>query len=472
MGRVAIVTVSDGRPGVYAGLEDFALGSQARLARALRSRGHTVQEAAAIVGSNEAAVNAGRVGAAGRPDLTIVNIPVWSFPNFTMLVAGATIGPLALFSNVDPAYPGMVGMLAAGGALDQIGRVHARAWGDVEEAATLDRLDELVRAGHAAARLSGSTFGRIGGRPMGMNTAVAPTDQWLREFGIDVEEIDQLELVRRAGLVEEERVRGARDWLERTVAAVHYDGRQLTEELLERQIRLYHAMRELIAERHLDFCGIKAQPELTDHFCTADIAEAFLNDPYDWEGAKPVTVCATEADMDGALTMLVLHSLSGTPALFADMRHYHQELEVWDLCNSGQHATWFAARSDDAAENLDRVHLYPQGFYFPAGGAAVHHLAAPGEMTFARMSRLDGAYRMQVLSGELRRHDAQTDERLMRASTYEWPHAFAHFSASPEEILGRYGSNHIHAVPGQHTRALRDVCAFLGIAFDGFAARQ
>ena len=51
--------------------------------------------------------------------------------------------------------------------------------------------------------------------------------------------------------------------------------------------------------------------------------------------------------------------------------------DVWDLCNSGQHATWFAARSDDPAENLRHVHLYPEDFYFPAGGASVHHLAAP-----------------------------------------------------------------------------------------------
>ena len=83
-----------------------------------------------------------------------------------------------------------------------------------------------------------------------------------------------------------------------------------------------------------------------------DVTEAFLNDPYDWEGPKTDPVCATEADMDGALTMQILKQLSGTPVLFADVRHYHADLDIWDLCNSGQHATWFAARSDDPAENM------------------------------------------------------------------------------------------------------------------------
>ena len=198
------------------------------------------------------------------------------------------------------------------------------------------------------------------------------------------------------------RVRAAREWLEEHAAGVHYDGDRLTPELLERQIRSYYAMRELIDEWSLDFSGIKAQPELTDHFATMDITEAFLNDPYDWDGPKATHVCATEADMDAALTMQILRSFRRVPVLFADMRYYHADLGIWDLCNSGQHATWFAARCDDPAENLRHVHLYPEEFFFPAGGASVHHLAAPGDFTFARLTRLGGRYRMQVMRGALR----------------------------------------------------------------------
>jgi L-fucose/D-arabinose isomerase len=177
-------------------------------------------------------------------------------------------------------------------------------------------------------------------------------------------------------------------------------------------------MRELIDEWKLDFSGIKGQPELTTHFATMDVTEAFLNDPYDWDGAKETHVCATEADMDAALTMQVLKGLSHTPVLFADVRHYHSEQDVWDLCNSGQHATWFAARSDDPAENMRHVHLYPEGFYFKAGGASIHHLAAPGDFTFARLTRLKGRYRMQVLRGTFEQFDDALNENLMRQSDY------------------------------------------------------
>jgi L-fucose isomerase len=466
--RVGILTVSDGRPTVYAEIEEFATSTQERLAGMLRELGHEVHTGERVVGASEVAVAEARRLAAWRPDLAVINIPVWAFPHFTMLAARELPGPLLLFSSLDPKYPGMVGMLAAGGGLDQIGRVHARAWGEAGDSEAVARVDANARGAMAVRRLEGSTFGRIGGRPMGMYTAVANTDQWIDKFGVDVEEIDQWELVRRSERADPARVRAGREWLERHAAGVHYDGRQLTPELLERQIRSYYAMRELIDEKALDFSGIKAQPELTDNFATMDVTEAFLNDPYDWEGPKAVHVCATEADMDGALTMQLLHTISGTPVLFADVRHYHADRGIWDLCNSGQHATWFAERSDDPAENMGGVHLYPESFYFPAGGASIHHLAAQGELTFARLTRLDGRYRMQVLAGTFERYESAVNERLMRASSYEWPHAFARFAAPAEDILSRYGSNHIHAVPGDRVAELRAVCRYLDIDFDGF----
>ena len=46
----------------------------------------------------------------------------------------------------------------------------------------------------------------------------------------------------------------------------------------------------------------------------------------------------------------------------------------------------------------------------------------------------------------------------MHASTYAWPHAFAQINTTVDEFLSRYGSNHIHAVPGDHIGSLREVC--------------
>ncbi|GAB0103801.1 L-fucose/L-arabinose isomerase family protein [Nocardia sp. JMUB6875] len=468
MARIGVISLSDGRDYVHGGIVGFIRTAEDRLVTELTAAGHTVIRGREPIGGNDAAVAVARKVAAAGVDLTVLHYAVWAFPHFTMLAAGALPGPLLLLSNIDPVQPGMVGMLAAGGALDQIGREHARLWGDPADPELIAAIGERAVAAAAVASLRGSTFGRIGGRPMGMNTAVANTDQWQRVFGIDVEEIDQWEIVRRAELADAGEAKAAREWLERNAAGVHYDGRKLTPELLERQIRSYLAMRDLIAEWHLDFSGIKGQPELTQYFATMDITEAFLNDPYDWNGPKQPHICATEADMDGALTMRLLHGITGTPVLFADVRHYHADRDIWDLCNSGQHATWFAARSDDPAENLSRVHLYPEVFFFPAGGASVHHLAAPGQMTFARLTRRNGSYRMQLMLGEFETYDDATNESLMKQSTWEWPHAFTRLDADAGDFLSRFGANHIHAVPGDHRATVRAACGLLGVTLDEF----
>lgn len=465
MARIGVVSLSDGRDYVHSGIADFIRRAEDRLVAALAEAGHDVVRAAVPVSDSTLATSAGREIEAAGVDLTVLHYCVWAFPHFTMLAAGALSGPLVLVADLDPAQPGMVGMLAAGGALDQIGRRHTRLWGDPADVVTT--LGTRARAAAAVAKLRGSTFGRIGGRPMGMNTAVANTDQWQREFGVDVEEIDQWEIVRRAEAADPAEKRKARKWLEQH-ATVRYDGVKLTPDLLERQVGSYLAMRSLIDEWKLDFTGIKGQPELTQHFATMDVAEAFLNDPYDWNGPKETHVCATEADMDGALTMQLMKHVSGTPVLFADVRHYHADRDIWDLCNSGQHATWFAARSEDPAENLARVTLHPEVFFFPAGGASVHHIAAPGEMTLARLTRLDGRYRLQLMLGEFENYDAETTSALEAASTPEWPHAFARLDTPASTFLSRFGANHIHAVPGDRRGELRAVCDLLGMTLDEF----
>ncbi|MGA8117077.1 MAG: L-fucose/L-arabinose isomerase family protein [Actinocatenispora sp.] len=466
MARIGVISISDGRDHVHARNAGFIQSKQDGLVSSLRGAGHEVVVGTDIVATNALATQVARAVAAADVDVTIFYYAVWSFPHFTMLAADATRSPLILVASTDPTEPGLVGMLAAGGALDQIGRRHTRLWGAPDDADLAAKVGVHARAAGAVASLRGSTFGRFGGRPMGMNTAVADTDQWMRQFGIDVEEIDQYELVLRADKADVKEAARAREWIEQHAAGVHYDGKKLTPDLLERQIRSYLAIRDIIAERNIDFSGIKGQPELTEHFATMDVTEAFLNDPYDWNGAKDVHITATEADMDGALTMQLFHKISQTPVLFADVRHYHGDRDIWDLCNSGQHATWFAARSDDPAENLARVNFYPEVFFFPAGGASVAHIAAPGEMTLARLTRNDGRYRMQLMLGQFESYDDETNEALIQQSTPEWPHAFARLDAPGEVFLSKFGANHIHAVPGDRRAEMRAVADLLDVDLD------
>jgi len=462
MATVGILTFSDGRR--YAHEPQVAENRrfEARLRDALRAKGFEVVTGE-LVWSNALAKSEGEKLARAGADCTIFNYAVWAFPQFTVLASRFAPGPFLLFGQVNPAKPGMVAVLAAAGALDQINVPYTRVFGEIEDGEVGRRVEVFVRAASAAKRLRGETYGLFGGRSIGINTAVSNTDQWAEQFGIDVEHIDQWEIVRRAQLVPAARCKKAREWLERHVAKVHYDGKQLTPEKLELQIASYYATREIIDERGLDFLGIKAQPELTEQFVTMDITEAFLNDPYDWDGPHDPIVCSTEADMDAALTMEIFKHLSGTPVLFADVRHYFEDLDLFDLVNSGEHATYFAGRSIDPEVNLPKVELHPEGFYFPAGGASVFHIAHPGEVTLARLSREAGRYRMHILRGEFVRLDPAKERELVQAVQPNWPHAFTRLACPAERFLGAFPTNHIHGVYGDYVRELLHVCEMLKI---------
>ena len=467
--KVGVLDFGDGRSFLQAPLRPVNAEFRDALVRRLEADGMEVVPGGEVIWQNEIAVRNGRRMAAAGVDAVIFNFSVWAWPQYARVAAQFCPQPVVMFATVNPQYPGLVGMLANSGSLDQAGIPFTKCFGDVADGAVFATLKGQLQAVAAARRLRGLTYCLIGGRSLGIDTTVIDPAQWMAEFGIDVDHVDQMELVRRADalLAGDDRPDRALAYLERAVGRIHWTAPdapfRLTRELLRRQIGLYYGALDLIDEFGYDFCGIKGQRELTEHYATADVAEAFLNDPYGPDGTpKPPIVCATEADSDAALTMQIMKLLSGTPVLFADVRHYHADLGVWDLCNSGEHATYFAAASFDPGENLPRVELKPQGFYFPAGGAAVYHVAAPGRVTLARLTRHDRRYRMTIVPAEFVDLGARAHE-VAAVSQDNWPHAFARFDCGVERFIEHFHCNHIHGMYGDWTRELQLVCRNLSI---------
>ena len=467
--RVGVLDFGDGRHFLQGPLEPINRQFRQQLVGRLEADGFDVVTGDEVIWQNDIAVRNGRRMAAEAVDAVVFNFSVWAWPQYARVAAQFCPQPVVMFSNVNPQYPGLVGMLANSGSLDQAGIPFTKSFGDIADDAVFGRLRSQIVAVAAAHRLRGLTYCLIGGRSLGIDTTVIDPAQWLKQFGIDVDHVDQLELVRRAELELKSgnRVGSALEYLKKTVGRIHWTAPdatfRLTEELLRRQLGMYYAALDLIEEFKYDFCGIKGQRELTEHFATADVAEAFLNDPYGPDGtAKPSIVCSTEADSDAALTMQIFKHLAGTPVLFADVRHYHADLGVWDLCNSGEHATYFAGRSNDPVKNLQRTEFRPQGFYFPAGGAAVYHIAAPGRVTLARLTRQDGQYVMTVVPAELVDFGSRNHE-IAAISQDNWPHAFARFDCTVETFIANFHCNHIHGVYGDWVAELEQLCEVLDI---------
>lgn len=462
--KVGLLTMSDGRTYLHEAYEEMNFRYQHRIAEVLEKTGQfEVIEGRRIINSNEAAKEEGRYLAERGAEVTVFNYSIWCYPQYSAVAQNFAPAPYLLFSNLHPSECGMVGMLAAAGTFDQLGIKHKRLWGDIRDQEVAQKVISFLRAAAAVKRLKGLTFGNFGGRPLGMYTAVANTEQWQQKFGIDVESIEQEDIILAGDAVDAKRVDTAFAWLTKHVGKIEYDGKGLTPAKLKTQIRSYYGLRAIIEKRRLDFIGIKAHGDLTDRYCTMDLAEAFLNDPYDFDGPHEPIVAATEADMDGALTMQICKLMSGSPVLFSDVRHYDKENDVWYFSNSGTHATYFAGRSSDPAVNLKKVTLYPETHYYPAGGASVHHFAAGGKFTFARLARKNGAYDLTVVPAELVEFPREKALALGAQATPAWPIAFAKLSVPADRFLSEFPCNHIHGIYGDWIEEWETVADLLDI---------
>ncbi|HUZ81163.1 MAG TPA: hypothetical protein VMU73_02870 [Gaiellaceae bacterium] len=393
---------------------------------------------------------------------------VWNFPYLVwpFLNSAGRDSPVLSLSNNNGEFPGNVGLLATDGALRQAGLRTHRIVGDVDDEETRRSVLDWVRAAEAVTTMRNEVFGLYGGHSMGMETGWFHLVPTMKALGTTTYQIDQLLLVKAMEQVDDAEVERGYSWFQELVGdRILFDGEMLTPETLKTQIRLYVAMRALNEENGFDLCGLKGQRELTEHVTLGDIPEMLMNDPYDWNGPKEPTVCATEADAYAALSMQLLKYVSGgLPTLFMDVRLYHPELDVWDLVNSGNHASWYAALSERPEENLARVRLHPAlKFYFKAGGASVEFDAAPTELTFCRLGLWDDRVYMVICSGRSVELAAAERARLNAMTDPTWPHVHARLDCAYDDFLTVFPSNHVLAVQGDRVRALTWACELAGI---------
>ncbi len=393
----------------------------------------------------------------------VAHTPCWTSPNLVVRGIQRLNLPTIVLTNKSPATHGMVGFLGVGGTLSQIDYPHLRVWEDFDGEAVSDKTLPYFRAATGKARLRGKVFGLFGGRSLGIDTGTFDPLQWKRMFEVDTEHIDQLEIIRRAESVPDKQTTQMMKWLEQNVARVDYGKGELTSEKLAHQVRCYLATKEIIAEKGLDFVAIKCMPDLTTFYVPQCISAALLPGPYDSEGDKEPVMMACEADGDAALTMEILKQVSGgKPVLFMDVSYIDDEAQVFYMPNCGAFCSWYAKRSDNAAENLKHVELRPANR--PGGGAITYFTPAPGPLTFARLYRKSGLYYMAIVVGETVELTKDKYEAFVESrGSHQLPTAFARLDVDIDAFVGEFASNHILAVDGVYMQELQHICTMLDV---------
>jgi len=420
----------------------------------------------------------------------------WAFPQLSLISLLSQFPedtPLNLTCGNSGPKPGVVFTHAASGAISQYGRllhINVGTWPDTGEhpQMTESTADALVDWAYAALTyqiLKGQRVVILGHDSMGMETALAHIIPTRRTFGLEITRLD-MKLVSdmlQKKAYDEKELAALRAWLDEHVGErIELSGADDSARL-DTSLAMYLIVRDLMADVNAVGGGFMSQLEWGSDprglpLPVADIMESLFNSTFDHDGQKAPFPYATEADVQGLLTMLFFTYLTaGHPPLFMDFRKVWEAWEIAQLSdsigmgsvepeavwrkrgfvdgdNSGSASLDWAARPGASVEEIMAGVSLPAADpgYFPGGGNSVTFISPGGiEGIAARLAYSAGPNLFSLIWDEAA--TVALPEKLSHAvcntSTPTWPHTFV---VPKYATMGEYKqyapANHFHMTWG------------------------
>ena len=211
-----------------------------------------------------------------------------------------------------------------------------------------DIKEKLLRFGRAAiavATMRGKSYLQIGSICMGIGGSIIDSDFLESYFGLRVESVDEVEIIRRMseGIYDEAEYKKALAWAKEK-CIIGFDKNpdfvknsdKVKEEQFEFVVKMAIIIKDLMnGNNNLpDGCeeeavghnaiaaGFQGQRQWTDFYPNGDFAEAILNTSFDWNGTREPYILATENDVLNGMGMLFMKLLTNRAQMFADVRTY------------------------------------------------------------------------------------------------------------------------------------------------------
>jgi len=416
----------------------------------------------------------------------------WAFPQLSVISLLAHFPkrtPINFTCGNSGPKPGVVFAHATNGAVSQSGilsHLNIGSWPDTGQnpVMTKETADTLVDWAYAAATYQAMKGRRVvvfGHDSMGMETALAHILPTRNIFGLEITRLDMkllADMLNKQAYNKEE-VKALRAWCDKYVKQIELRNNDDSEKL-NTSLAMYLIVRDLLKDLNAVGGGFMSQLEWGSDprgipLPVADAMESFFNSTFDHNGAKPVMPFATEADVQGLLTMLFFSQLTGgNPPLFMDFRKVWESKEITEVAkqlgvpltgatvwekkgffdgnNSGSAAfDWAAKPGASVEEIMSRVTFPLQDFgYFPGGGNSVTFLTPGG------IEGIVGRLGFNAISGmfSLIWDEAVTLDlpetlatKVCNTTNREWPHTFVSTKYASMYEFKQYGpANHNHMV--------------------------
>jgi hypothetical protein len=218
------------------------------------------------------------------------------------------------------------------------------------------------------------------------------------------------------------------------------------DEVAERSIRLYLAIKKTVAQEGFEFYTIQSFPGMGDDYSATSFAQSMMLE----EGVGTSTL----SDFNTALTAKLLTDLSRERVYYGDLQHVDKATNEIKIIGDGACPPSLAGRAGPA--RFAQHGIPTEG---EAGGLSVQLICKPGEGVLARLGRSDGVFEMVIARCTVFEPRAdQLEARKIESGIPFWPHAFVTAHCDIEALLQAW--NNEYAVLGYGSRLYEDLAAF------------
>lgn len=423
----------------------------------------------------------------------IVCVPdTWAFPQLTgisLLQKFPADTPINITCGNSGPKPGVVYSHALNGAIAQYGRLSTLNVGNWSDTGANPKMSEqtakwLIDWCYAAVTAVGLRGRRVvifGHDSMGMETALAHILPTRNTFGIEITRLDMKLLadMLQKGAYDKKELKSLRGWIDRYVGDRLELRNGEDSARFNMSLAMYLIVRDIMAELNAVGGGFMSQLEWGSDkrglpLPVADTMESLFNCTFDHKGRKAPLPYATEADVQGLLTMLFMTYLSGgNPPLFMDFRKVWEAWEIKELAeklglkNLDKKADWFikglvdgdnsgSAAFDWASIPGSAVKDIMAGVsmpladqdYFPGGGNSVTFTSPGGiEGIAGRLAYCGTNGKFSLIWDQARTTEmpAELSKAMCNLTNPTWPHTFVVPKyASMVEYKQYPPANHLH----------------------------
>ncbi len=340
-----------------------------------------------------------------------------------------------------------VGGLVLHGAMMEIGLRHRFVYGDYKDPKEIERIASYCRGAHMKNLLNMSTIGAFGGRGMGQTCGRADPSQWMKVFGIDIDSRDTTELVKTAKAVGKPELLRARTRIKKL-----FTGKVPDDEISNRSIRLYLALKKLVKRNNFDFYTIQSFPGLGDEYSATCFAQSMMLE----DGVGTSTL----GDFNTLLTVKLLGDLSTERVYYGDLQHIDKTNNEIKIIGDGACPPSLAGKIGPAGFAQHGIPTEGE-----AGGLAVQLVCKVGEGVLARLGRNDGEFEMIITRCSIfEPPKSKITARRNECGIPFWPHGFVTAHCDIEQLLDRWTNEYACLGYGQNLyEDLKAFCELTGI---------